>query len=244
MLATCLENEVVIYGLNEEIFGTFGECEQSSVIAFSRDGRKLAIGNKTLISIYDTLNGDALGNLRAHSAPIAEIAFSADGTMLASFGQGGELFVWSIEEPYRKLLSLTGMTGGLQELTFSLDVNHLFAVEGLFAAAGSKIRIWQLSNGDQQNYLDPGSVGAITLTNDGQIMLLGGGNGDLAVWDWQSRELLIEIPAHVGRVDGYDPNRGSYWYQLPIRDLQLIKEGQALLSLAADGTVKLWGIED
>ena len=62
-----------------------------SSVAFSPDGRRLAVGSEGPIRILDTVTGQEVAALKGHQASV--IAFLSDGNTLVSANRE-ELFVW------------------------------------------------------------------------------------------------------------------------------------------------------
>ena len=65
-------------------------------IAYSPDGKFLAVGASIGIWIYDVQTGTELDLLVGHTAPIENLAFSPDGTTLASGSDDGTVLLWSV----------------------------------------------------------------------------------------------------------------------------------------------------
>jgi WD40 repeat protein len=88
-----METEEVLYDLKGHEY-----CIES--IAFDADGRVLASASIDSIRLWDAQNGELLANMAvpdiwdAHS-----VAFSPDGTLLATAGYGDVLRLWSVSKP-------------------------------------------------------------------------------------------------------------------------------------------------
>lgn len=220
----------IVYSTTTQSSTELGPCTTDSVYAIDSSGNKLAQTNKALIEIYDPSSGEMLATLRAHSANVQAVEFSADGTRLASYGDnprqfhwaGGELFVWNLEGEARRTHSLTGFTFTLANLTFTPDMSHLVASEY------RTLRLWRLSDSFALNTLS-NSAGIRTLlfSNDGQLLLAGGDDGTVSFWDWASSEQVLDLKAHANSIS----------------KLYFLKDGAALLSVSMDGKATLWGVE-
>lgn len=232
---TCLNDQVVVFQISGEQASAFGACAEDSTLALSPNGELVAVTNGDLIELYATASGELLASLRAHSAPAFRLVFSADSSMLASYADkprsgfnwgGGELFLWSVAEPYARIDSLTGMTEYLSVISFSPDGDYLLASEW------DKVRTWRLSDGVQLNYFEnPSSSSNFAFAGD--LLAIGANDGSIYFWDWKTQTLIRSLAAHSGAI-GYQSFR--------IVDLRFVLGDQALLSVSTDGTAKLWGI--
>ncbi len=157
-------------------------------LAFSPDGRVLVGGGATdhLIHFWDSTAGAETGTLSGHEHPVQAVAFSPDGTMLAtasfnySFGLKvlnrekadlGELKVWDASK--RTLLySLESHQDGIQSIAFSPD--------GKLLATGGRdhyVRFWHAATGKPAGELVLRSarwVESMVFTEDGRTLIASG----------------------------------------------------------------------
>ncbi|MCW5874046.1 MAG: WD40 repeat domain-containing protein [Anaerolineales bacterium] len=259
---TCLNSRVVVYSLSTGSSAALGRCTADSAMAISQDGSTLAVGIQ-VIELYDTASGALLGSLRAHEYPLVDIVFTDNDHKLLSFAQaytlapegdnvpggkywaGVEMFVWSLEEPVRRLTSLTGAAAEITNIILSPDGQHLAAAEG------ERVRIWQLANGQQlTGFSNPVVISSLAWSPAGDMLVLGGDEGSLHFWDWQARSLLHSerihsLPLFEVLLPGKTLSRYIVWPRrttFPVLDLRFSEEGAGLYSLSADGQLILWAI--
>src|SRR5207253_884500 len=104
-------------------------------IAFSRDGSKLAgAGRDQLIRIWSTATASGALTLRGHAEPISSLAFSPDGSRLAS-GDVRDIRLWDLRRGTSEVLR--GHAYVVASLAFSPDGSTLAS-----AADDWTARIW------------------------------------------------------------------------------------------------------
>jgi WD40 repeat protein len=90
----------------QEILKMDGQKSTAQVLAFSPDGRILASGHgpgggwqgprELIVTLWDSLTGEKLGELQGHRGNIASLAFSPDGKWLVSGSEDRTALVWDV----------------------------------------------------------------------------------------------------------------------------------------------------
>jgi RNA polymerase sigma factor (sigma-70 family) len=240
-----------------------GRKSQVNSLAFSPDGRSLALGSFHLDQIWDVATGKLVRSVEAHKGKFAfSLCFSPDGKLLASGS-------WD-------LITLVDAAGGKEvgrlEATGMESVNGLaFTPDGkrlLSSSQDGKLRVWDLAAKQARLTLASRShVGrSLTLGPDGKTVAMGSACSTVSLWDLTTgKELFTEFRGHDDRVNavaftpdgktlvsGGDDDQMRLWNTatwqqtraLPrgARDLSFTPDGRKLAAADTGNTVRIWDL--
>lgn len=156
---------------------------------------------------------------------VTALAFSPNGKILASSGEGPDINLWSTETG-DKLFTLTGDRSSIDNLAFSPDGNMLASTYY------STVYLWDLTGSTTgklvRNIKTHSAAQTLLFSPDGGTLVSGGWNGSIKLIDSDSGQVLS---THTGHADGISRK---------ISKLVFLEDGKTLASACEDGTILLW----
>ena len=167
------------------------------------------------------------------------MAFSPDGTILATGGYDNVLRLWDVATG-RKRAELAGHTGWIESLAFSPD-GRVIASGGL-----DGVRLWDVATRQGTAKLDAGQVLAVAYAPDGNALATGAeDDGSVIIWDIPAakvRARLAGLPGDdVVLALAFSPDGGNLAAATidketqPSLDLRVIRSGNG-------STITIWDV--
>ncbi|MEE9512596.1 MAG: protein kinase, partial [Anaerolineales bacterium] len=173
-------------------------------VAFSPDGRTLAIGSSYIfeLRLWDTRTGEEIIDLIQDSLPISDLDFSSDGRYLAASTVYRNIKVWDVGSGM-EIGVVTGLDSQVDGIAFGPEGKHIAAID----RAGT-VRIWDITPVTERSsessapyeitelvFLQdiPDKASDVAYSPDGKrVAVVVPGTG-IFVWDVPSGEPVLEI---------------------------------------------------
>lgn len=194
-------------------------------IAYAPNGTQLAVATSIGVWLYDTSTDTELNLLSEGPDYVQTIAFSPDGSILATGGYlpSPPIRLWDADTG--KLLGTLKGSEDVVTLAFSPDGTML-------ASSGEwpdyPIRLWDVATRQPRDtrFDNTGSPYAISFSPDGKTLVSGGRDNTVRLWDVQTGELKNRLKGHRDDVNA----------------VIFSQDGEMFASGSDDGTVRLWNV--
>ena len=211
--------------------GAIGRGDRA--VAFSPDSTRLAVVSAIGIWLYDVATGTEVALLGGHTGGVTSVAFSSDGTLLASGSQDETVKLWAVAT-HTNIATLRGHTDGVWSVAFSPDGKMLASGAGdpgVRFPADNTVKLWDMETNANIATLEghEGRVASVAFSPDGQILASGSDDETIKLWDVETNTNIATLEGHTDRV----------------ASVAFSPDGKMLASAGGtfDETVKLWDVE-
>ena len=163
--------------------------------------------------------GSGHTTLHGHTGYVTSVAFSPDGSRLASASFDGTVKVWNAATT-KETLTIKGHTGRVHCVAFSPDGSRLASGDD------DTVRLWDAVTGRETLTLrgHAASVTCLAFSPDGSRLASASDDGTVKVWDAVTGRETLTLRGHTA----------------PVTGVAFSPDGSRLASASEVGTVKVW----
>ena len=211
----------------KEVHRLDGISDVARGVAFSRDGKLLAVGSGLPgrggeITIWEVESQRQIQAIEGHSDTVYEVAFSPAGKMLASSSYDKTVKLWDVESG-AELRTLEDHIDAVYTLEFTADGRWLIS-----GSADRSLKIWIPSTGERLYTLSEPleGINSIAIHPSGKRVVAGGNDRTIRIWELSDSggEMLNSLIAH----------------QSAILRVAFSPDGETLVTTSADKTIKVF----
>ena len=197
-------------------------------VAFSPSGTLFAsstlfASGREGIKIWATDNWQYLHTLESN-LDTSSVAFSSDGTLLASGGISGRIEIWDTIR-WKRLKTFQN-DYKVNSVAFSPKM-LVYGGERFEYHNSGNIRIWDVGSWESHRNIDLTiGVRSVIFSNDSTKLLSGAADGGIHVWDMHTWQVLYILKEHQTRIES----------------MSISRDNAQLASGSSDGSVKVWNM--
>jgi WD40 repeat protein len=189
-------------------------------VAFSPDGALLAYGSGSVAKIADAVTGRPLRVLRGHQGPVTGIAFSPDGTSIATASGDRTARTWDAATG-AFLFSFSGHGDWVYAVAFSPDGTHVVT-----GSRDRTARIWDVMKRERKVTISGhgGDVTAVAFSPDGTSVATASHDHTVRTWDAATGAERVTLTGHWDTV----------------RAVAFSPDGVRVAAASSDRTARTW----
>lgn len=159
--------------------------------------------------------------------PISALAFHPDGRMLAVGGYQ-EVLVWDLSDAkLARRIGVDQLIGPVRALQFLDKGKFLVVGEGIPGQSGT-VKVFDFESGQPAHtFTEPKDVVcSLAVSPDGKLLVAGGADHGVYVWNWKDKKLLQTLKDHTDLVSA----------------VAFSRDGKMLATASADKTTLMWEV--
>jgi WD40 repeat protein/serine/threonine protein kinase len=197
-----------------------GQAGSTNALAYSVDGRRLALAGSGTVEIWDAERMSRLEVLQGHRNWVYGVSFYGAGDRLASAGWDRLVKLWDLSAG-RELMTMTGHSGLVTALAFRPD-GHELATGG----EDKQVKVWDVTEGRElgARHGHTGAIRDVAYHPDGQRLASASDDGTVRIWN-ANPDSQTTLRGHTGWVHALAFRPGDRW---------------ELATGSGDGTLKIW----
>jgi len=206
---------------------TLGDSDWIYSVAFNSDGSLLAAGGYDgTVKLWDMASGTVVEEFAAHSSTVNSVAFSPNGTLLASCERyESTVKLWDVKS-YQEIATLSGHSDSVISVAFNPDGTVLSS-----GSADGHVKLWNTETYKELGSLPPLShsdaVNSVIFSSDGSLLASGSDDETVMLWDLASGKKIATFTGHSSSV----------------YSVAFSPDDSILASLSYDNSIRLWDVE-
>lgn len=194
-----------------------------SFLSFSEDGGQVVFGNEYEIRRYALASAQDLPSLVGHDANVTAIAFSPDGTKIASSSYDQTIRLWD-SSTYQELSQFDKQKHKILCIAFSPEGTQI-----LSGGWQDVAQLWDVATGEKLKQFKghKGWILSVAFSTDGRHVATGSTDHTVRLWDTLSGKERVCFRGHESIV----------------YSISFSSDGKHVVSGSGDNTARLWNVQ-
>jgi len=204
------------------------------VMDFRPDGVEIAVADKRVLRRFEVATGRELGTLEGHTDRISDLAYSPDGSQIASIDIHGGVRLW---RENREIATFREAISGRFDflLDFSPNGRQFIVVDF------GRIEIWDIATAQLVSEWETESyVTTLALHPDGTQLAVGTEKGEIEFWSLQTGERTGVIDGRDAEIIGADLAADPSHAEAKVDSLAFSPDGTTLVIGFSDAVIAVW----
>jgi WD40 repeat protein len=141
------------------------------------------------VKVVDVADGKVLKQFEGHTGHVLAVGWKRDGRSVASGSADNAIKVWDVDAGAQRK-TIQGFDKEVTSVQFVGDTDQVLATAG-----DGKVRLVKAEGGDVRSFT--GTAGfeySAAATRDGAVVVAGGEDGVLRVWDGNTGKEIVQFP--------------------------------------------------
>ena len=222
LMTVSQDQQMRVWKLAEPVKEFANDGAPYEVATSSADGRRFAVAGtangKPAVFVRDRENGQVLATVVGHEGAITSIALNRAGNRLVTGSVDKTLRIWNLDAAGAELRMLPGLAAPAIAVAISDDGAMVFSSVG-----ENQVRQWNMADGTEVRQFMGHTAPVRSIAIRGNQLFSAADDGTLRIWD-----------ANTGAV------AQSLTHGSPIRVFDVSLAGKAIVTGAADRSIKCW----